>query len=146
MLLSKKSSRKELPSSKELDNLPVLHAIMMESLRLDAAIPGSQPRQTPYPSCTLGKFSGIPSGVRVGAQAHSVHRNAEVYPGPEKFDYTRWLDDENGYSEHQKKERDRWFWAFSSGGRMCVGSNFAVHGMLFSSERKVLHETCNVYD
>ncbi|EKD20425.1 uncharacterized protein L3040_004288 [Drepanopeziza brunnea f. sp. 'multigermtubi'] len=127
MLLSRNSSRKELPSSKELDNLPVLHAIMMETLRLDAAIPGSQPRQTPYPSCTIGKFSGIPGGVRVGAQAHSVHRNAEVYPRPEKFDYTRWLDDENGYSEHQKKERDRWFWAFSSGGRMCVGSNFAVH-------------------
>ncbi|PBP27886.1 cytochrome P450 family protein [Diplocarpon rosae] len=126
MLLSSKSSQQEIPSSKELDNLPVLHAIVMESLRLDAAIPGSQPRQTPFPSCSLGAFS-IPGGVRVGAQAHSVHRNAEVYPEPEKFKYYRWMDNENGYSEEQKRERDRWFWAFSSGGRMCVGSNFAVH-------------------
>ena len=23
----------------------------------------------------------------------------------------------------------RWFWTFSSGGRMCIGSNFALQGM-----------------
>ena len=126
MLLS--NTPGNIPSSKDLDNLPVLHAVLMETLRLRAAIPGGQPRMTPYPSCTLGGYS-VPGGVRVGAQAHSVHRNAEVYPDPEKWDYTRWLESENGYTEEQKKERDRWFWAFSSGGRMCVGSNFAMHGM-----------------
>lgn len=127
MLLS--NSPKCIPSSKDLDNLPVLHAVLMETLRLRAPIPGNQPRMTPFPSCTLGGFT-VPGGVRVGAQAHSVHRNAEVYPDPEKWDYTRWLDSENGYTEEQRKERDRWFWAFSSGGRMCVGSNFAMHGKI----------------
>jgi cytochrome P450 len=123
-----------VPNSKDLDALPLLHAVLMETLRLHAAIPGNQPRMTPYPSCTLGGYS-VPGGVRVGAQAHSVHRNADVYPNPEKWDHTRWLDDESGYSEEQRKERDRWFWAFSSGGRMCVGSNFAMHGesSIFSS-------------
>ncbi|KAG9245675.1 cytochrome P450 [Calycina marina] len=115
-----------LPNSKELDALPILHAVLMETLRLHAAIPGGQPRMAPYPSCSLGGYT-IPGGVRVSAQAHSLHRNAEVYPEPEKFDCTRWLDDENGYTPEQSKERDRWFWAFSSGGRMCVGSNFAMH-------------------
>ena len=129
MLLSS-SSEKNIPSSKDLDALPVLHAVLMETLRLRAAIPGGQPRMTPYPSCSLGPFTDIPGGVRVGAQAHSVHRNAEVYPEPEKWDYMRWMDAENGYSEEQKRERDRHFWAFSSGGRMCVGSNFAMFGML----------------
>jgi cytochrome P450 len=84
---------------------------------------------TPFPSCTLGGYE-IPGGVRVGAQAHSLHRNAEVYPEPEKWDHTRWMDDKNGYAEEQRKERDKWFWAFSSGGRMCVGSNFAMHGII----------------
>jgi hypothetical protein len=42
------------------------------------------------------------------------------------------LDSENGYSEEQRRERDRHFWAFSSGGRMCVGSNFAVFGLFAS--------------
>ena len=122
------SSTQNIPNSKDLDALPLLHAVLMETLRLRAAIPGGQPRMTPYPSCTLSGYT-IPGGVRVGAQAHSVHRNTEVYPEPEKWDYRRWLDSENRYSEEQRRERDRWFWAFSSGGRMCVGSNFAVHGM-----------------
>lgn len=121
------SAKPEIPSSKELDALPLLHAILMETLRVNAAIPGSQPRVTPNSGCALGEFSGIPGGIRVGAQAYSVHRNEQVYANPEKWDYTRWLDDENGYTEEQIKERDRWFWAFSSGGRMCVGSNFAMH-------------------
>lgn len=116
----------DIPSSKDLDALPLLHAILMETLRLHASIPGNQPRMTPPSGCTLGSF-GIPGGVRVGAQAHSVHRNASVYPDPETWDHTRWLDSLNGYTEEQRKERDRWFWAFSSGGRMCIGSNFAMH-------------------
>ena len=129
MDLSLQAVSKSIPDSKDLDALPILHAVLMETLRLRAAIPGGQPRMTPYPSCTLGPYTNIPGGVRVGAQAHSVHRNETVYPDPENWDHTRWLDDENGYTEEQKRERDRWFWAFSSGGRMCVGSNFAMHGM-----------------
>jgi hypothetical protein len=134
MLLST-SSAKNIPSSKDLDALPLLHAVLMETLRLRAAIPGGQPRMTPYPSCTLGEFTNIPGGVRVGAQAHSVHRNEDVYPEPEKWDYMRWMDNENGYTEEQRRERDRHFWAFSSGGRMCVGSNFAMHGKTDSHQR-----------
>jgi len=130
MQLSPGSSTRNIPSSKDLDALPLLHAILMETLRLRAAIPGGQPRMTPYPSCTLGEFTNIPGGVRVGAQAHSLHRNAEAYPDPERWDHMRWLDSENDYTEEQKRERDRHFWAFSSGGRMCVGSNFAMHGTL----------------
>ncbi|TVY89042.1 putative sterigmatocystin biosynthesis P450 monooxygenase [Lachnellula willkommii] len=127
MLLASPTSTKSICNPKDLDSLPVLHAVIMETLRLHAAIPGSQPRVTPHPSCALGPYEDIPGGVRVQAQGHSVHRNAEVYPDPEQWDYMRWLDDENGYTEDQRKERDRWFWAFSSGGRMCVGSNFAMH-------------------
>jgi cytochrome P450 len=129
MSLSSQTSKENIPNSKDLDSLPLLHAVIMETLRLHAAIPGSQPRMIPYSSCTLGTYTNIPGGVRVQAQAHSIHRNGEVYLEPEKWDYVRWMDDENGYTEEQKKERDRWFWAFSSGGRMCVGSNFAMHGM-----------------
>lgn len=127
--MSLSNSSKDIPSSKDLDSLPLLHATLMETLRVHAAIPGGQPRMTPYPSCSLGGYE-VPGGVRVGAQAHSVHRNADVFPDPKKWDHVRWLDGENGMTEEQRKERDRWFWAFSSGGRMCIGSNFAMHGML----------------
>jgi cytochrome P450 len=121
----------QMPNSKQLDSLPILHAVIMETLRIKAAIPGGQPRMTPYPSCTLGKYE-IPGGVRVGATAYSLHRNVDVYPRPSAWDYTRWLDNPDQKNDEARRERDRWFWAFSSGGRMCIGSNFAMHGKLVS--------------
>jgi len=127
-----------LPNPKDLDALPLLHAILMETLRLRAAIPGGQPRMTPYPACSLSKFHDIPGGVRVGAQAYSIHRNESVFPNPEQWDHTRWLDNENELTEEEKRERDRTFWAFSSGGRMCIGSNFAVYGKFFNCSNQIL--------
>lgn len=109
---------------KEIDALPVLNAILMETLRLHAAIPGGQPRMTP-PNATLGDFTGLPAGVRVNAQAYSLHRNEEVFPEAEEWRPQRWLE----ATEEQQKQMGRWFWAFGSGGRMCVGSNFAIQGM-----------------
>jgi cytochrome P450 len=125
----------QMPSSKQLDSLPILHAVMMETLRIKAAIPGSQPRMAPYPSCTLGKYE-IPGGVRVGAAAYSLHRNVSVYPSPSMWDHTRWLDGA-GQNDEARRDRDRWFWAFSSGGRMCIGSNFAIYGKLTSCREEV---------
>lgn len=116
-----------LPSSKELDELPLLHAVVMETLRLHAAIPGGQPRVTPA-NTTLGppgdEVHGIPAGVRVVSAAHSLHRNPEVFPEPGRWRPERWLDEQGGVDGGG--EKTRWFWAFGSGGRMCVGSNLAV--------------------
>ncbi|KAF2220891.1 cytochrome P450 monooxygenase [Elsinoe ampelina] len=96
---------------KELDNLPVLHA----------------PRVTP-PNAELGPsgntVKGIPAGVRVNAQAYSLHLNEDVFPDPDKWEPRRWLTSEGGTDTGG--EKSRWFWAFSSGGRMCIGSNLAM--------------------
>ncbi|KFY49204.1 hypothetical protein V496_10181 [Pseudogymnoascus sp. VKM F-4515 (FW-2607)] len=113
-----------LPNLKTLDSLPLLHAVLSETLRLNAAIPGSTPRVTPYPSCNLVGYE-IPGGVRVCSSAWTLHRNADVYKQPEVWDHTRWLDGD-GRSLEETKERDKWFWPFSSGGRMCIGNNFAM--------------------
>ncbi|KAJ5893808.1 hypothetical protein N7495_005499 [Penicillium taxi] len=113
----------ELPPAKAIDNLPLLEAIVTETLRLHAPIPGIQPRVTPAPSCTLAGYEISPN-VRVNAQAYSLHRNPEVFPEPESWQPKRWLKEENSAAELD--ERRRWFWAFGSGGRMCVGSNLAL--------------------
>ncbi|KAK5113316.1 hypothetical protein LTR85_010933 [Meristemomyces frigidus] len=114
--------------AKAVDALPILQATLMETLRLHAAIPGNQPRVTP-PAVTLGapghSFSDLPAGVRVQAQAWSLHRDPDVFPEPEAWLPSRWLD----ATEAQHKEMSRWFWAFGSGGRMCVGSNLAMYDM-----------------
>ena len=114
----------ELPSPRTIDALPLLHAIMMETLRLHAPIPGPQPRITPTSGTTLAGHN-IPGGVRVSSLAHTLHRNATVFPEPEVWKPERWMQ----ATEAQKVEMQRWFWAFGSGGRMCVGSNFAMQEM-----------------
>ena len=115
----------ELPSAKSVDALPLLHAIIMETLRLHASIPGIEPRITPGSGCILAGYKDVPANVRVSAMPYALHRNAAVYPEPEEWRPKRWLD----ASEGQMKEMLRWFWAFGSGGRMCIGSNLALQEM-----------------
>lgn len=78
-------SEQQLPGAKEIDALPFLHAVIMETLRLHAPIPGIQPRVTPSPSSTLAGYANIPPNIRVNAQAYSLHRNADVFPEPESW-------------------------------------------------------------
>lgn len=124
---------------KAIDNLLILHATLMETLRLHAAIPGQQPRLTPA-GATLGDPStlllqNLPAGIRVQSQAWTLHRNASVFPDPETWNPARWISSDiyphlpNTSSPGALKEMGRWFWAFGSGGRMCVGSNLAVMEM-----------------
>ncbi|THC91717.1 hypothetical protein EYZ11_008820 [Aspergillus tanneri] len=105
-----------LPSSKSIDSLPLLEAIVTETLRLHAPIPGIQPRVTPSPSCSLAGYNDIPANIRVNAQAYSLHRNPDVFPAPETWQPKRWLKDSNLSSDIE--EMRRWFWAFGSGGRI----------------------------
>jgi unspecific monooxygenase len=123
--VASKRSR-ELPNPKRIDGLPLLQAIVMETLRLHPPIPGIQPRVTPAPSSSLGGYENIPAKIRVNAQAYSLHRNPEVFPDPETWQPRRWLQN---YDSPEMEEMRRWFWAFGSGGRMCVGSNLALQGM-----------------
>ena len=115
-----------LPSARSIEALPLLDSILQETLRLYAAAPAIQPRITPYAptGTTIEGYNNIPGGVRVAANAYTLHRNATVFPEPLKWIPERWMDAKPG----RKEEMKRWFWAFGSGGRMCLGSNFAIQG------------------
>ena len=115
----------ELPPAKSLDAMPLLHAMIMETLRLHAPIPGVEPRITPAGGCTLAGHENIPANVRVSAMPYALHRNPDVFPEPESWRPERWLI----ATEEEMKEMLRWFWAFGSGGRMCIGSNLAMQEM-----------------
>lgn len=117
----------DLPSSKMIDTLPLLHAIILETLRLHAPIPGIEPRVTPPGGCTLAGYTNIPAGVRVSAMSYALHRNEEVFPDPERWRVDRWL---KAADSAELKEMLRWFWAFGSGGRMCIGSHLAIQGQV----------------
>lgn len=125
----------DLPQPKDLDVLPILHAVIQETLRLYPSVPGGQPRRVPRP-CTLGGYDSIPAGTIVQSYAYSLHRTPEVFPEPEKWKPERWLES----SPEQLSVMRRWFWAFGSGGRMCIGSNFAYYCKCFSpSLRALMH-------
>jgi cytochrome P450 len=135
----------ELPSAKSVDALPILNAILTETLRLRAAIPGPEPRMTPPGGCTLGpegEYTGIPGGMRISAQPHSLHRNPEVFEKPEEWRPERYLES----SEEKLKEMKRWFWAFGSGGRMCVGSNLALQEIKFIVAALYTNFTTHIVD
>ncbi|MCJ1474226.1 hypothetical protein MMC13_002884 [Lambiella insularis] len=123
--LAPSSAQTNIPSSRALDALPLLHALLLETLRLHAAIPGPQPRVTPSTPTTLAGYDNIPPHTRVSALAYTLHRNATVFPDPLAWKPERWLEAD----KEQKEEMMRWFWAFGSGGRMCIGSNFAMQEM-----------------
>ena len=114
-----------LPSPRSIDALPLLNNILQETLRRYAAAPAQQPRVTPASptGTTIEGYSNIPAGVRVSANPYSLHRNAAVFPDPLRWHPERW-----SASDEKKDEMKRWFWAFSSGGRMCLGSHFALQG------------------
>ncbi|KAF2119133.1 putative cytochrome P450 monooxygenase [Lophiotrema nucula] len=119
-----------LPSPRDVDALPLLQAIIHETLRLYEAVPGPQPRITPKGGCTIGPYTNIPGGVRINSQAYSLHRNADVFPDPLTWNPQRWLDSNGNFINNG--EMHRWFWAFGSGGRGCVGKAFAMYQMVYA--------------
>lgn len=117
----------ELPTPKTIDSLPLLAAILTETLRLYPATSVPLPRVTSFsPSGTsIDGYAHIPGGVTVSSSAYALHRNAGVYPDPETWLPDRWLNQKPEKLEEMKK----WFWSFSSGARMCLGKHFAEQGM-----------------
>lgn len=120
--LDRKVETDDIAEPKDIDALPILHAIVTETLRLWPAVPGGQPRVVPR-TCSLGGHANIPAGTIVQSYACVLHRTPDVFPDPHEWKPERWLD----ASPDQLANMKRWFWAFSSGPRMCIGSNFAYY-------------------
>ncbi|OKL56728.1 hypothetical protein UA08_07860 [Talaromyces atroroseus] len=108
------------PRAEVADKLPYLDAIIKETLRLYAPLPASEPRSSLVDIEIDGYL--IPAGTVVSMSPYTLHRNAEVFPEPLKFDPERWLNEDC-------VEMKKWFWAFSSGGRMCIGLHLAMAEM-----------------
>ena len=108
----------------EVEKLPILNAIVKETLRLYAPVAGRQLHVTnkTMPLEPEGHQVTVPGGVTVHAQAWTLHRNNSIFPDPEEWRPDRWLD----CSPEQRKEMDAWLWAFGSGSRMCLGEHLAL--------------------
>lgn len=101
------------PKAEASDQCMYLNAIIKETLRLYAPLPSTEPRSADL-STTVDGFI-IPANTVVGMSPYILHRNPEVFKDPTTFNPDRWLGPD-------AIELNRWFWGFSSGGRMCIGS------------------------
>ncbi|KAL1857380.1 hypothetical protein Plec18167_008345 [Paecilomyces lecythidis] len=119
LLESDNGASSRIPSAREVNTLPLLDAIVQETLRLHSAVPGLQRRVTPKTiDTTLEGYEGIPGGVKVSSSAYILHRNPDAFPEPERWLPERWLE--------PTEDMRRFFWAFSNGERMCLGKDFAL--------------------
>lgn len=106
-----------IPSVQSSDPLPFVDALIKEALRLYAPLPGSEPRS--FTTDVVIDGFVIPKGTTVSVEPYALHKNPEVFPNPSKFDPYRW------FCEGEKlNEMKKWWWAFSSGGRMCIGMQY----------------------
>lgn len=112
-----KRLQEELTRNPEIpfDKLPFLDAVVMEGLRCFPAIPMSLPRYAPRGGRMIDGYF-IPENTIVSSQAYSAHRiDEKAFPEPDLFDPDRWAKTEGDL------DRKRLFFAFSSGGRGCIG-------------------------
>jgi len=108
-----------IPKAEAADKLVYLNAVIRETLRLYAPLPASEPRSLPTTTAIDGYI--IPARTVVSISPYVLHRNPDVFLDPLDFNPDRWLDPAANIGE-----MNRWFWAFSSGGRMCIGVKYAL--------------------
>ncbi|KAF4591562.1 Cytochrome P450 [Ophiocordyceps camponoti-floridani] len=110
-------------SDTPIEQLPFLDAVVNEALRCYPAIPMSLPRVVPRGGRSVDGV-WLPAQTVVSCQPYSVHRIDErVFPDPDVFDPDRWLRSEGD------QERRRLLFAFSNGGRGCIGKHLALAEM-----------------
>jgi cytochrome P450 len=103
------------PHLADLPRLPLLNGVLQESLRL---YPPSWVISRRAVSADTVLNTPIPAGTTVIISPYVVHRQAEFWPDPERFDPDRFTPASN--------PADRFaFIPFGGGPRLCIGNRFA---------------------
>jgi cytochrome P450 len=113
----------ESPTYEAISSLPLLSAIIKESLRISSGVVSPLSRVVPQAGATIDGQQ-IPGGTIVGMSAVFMHNNTDIFPDPHKFNPRRWIsgDDE---SPSRCRELERYLIPFSRGPRSCLGINLA---------------------
>lgn len=98
----------------QLEQLPYLTSIIMESLRLSNGVSTRLARVAPDRSIYYRDWE-IPKGTPVGMTSTLIHQNADIFPNPLEFVPERWLDAKD------RQHLERYLVPFSKGSRACAG-------------------------
>ena len=98
----------------QLERLPYLTSVIMESLRLSNGVSTRLARAAPDRSIYFGDWE-IPKGTPVGMTSTLIHQNPDIFQQPLEFIPERWLD------PHERQRLERYLVPFSKGSRSCAG-------------------------
>jgi cytochrome P450 len=102
----------------KVQDLPFLHACIDEGLRVIPPTSAGLPRRAPLEGDqVLGEK--IPGDTSVNMTIYATHRDPKIFPGPETFNPTHWLDVE------ERKRMEPLFVSFSTGARGCIRRNIS---------------------
>ncbi|KAH8704058.1 cytochrome P450 [Talaromyces proteolyticus] len=102
-----------------LEKLPYLTAVIKEALRLSYGVIGRLPRVVPESGAEFHGYH-VPPGTLVSMSSWTMHRNEDLFPGPEEFKPSRWMDPSAAI-----KNLDHYLVSFGKGSRQCVGMPLA---------------------
>ncbi|KAK5164044.1 uncharacterized protein LTR77_010135 [Saxophila tyrrhenica] len=108
----------------DLEHLQLLNATIEEALRLYGALPGGLPRVAPHGGSKIGGYQ-IPEGTTVTTQTYSLHRDAELFPDPERFVVSRWMPGNENSKYHLSDLAKAAFSPWGAGSRTCLGLHIA---------------------
>lgn len=107
----------EAPTLEELEKLPYIKNVFLETLRLYPPVWGLA-RETTKPVEVRGVT--LPAKTVLIAIPYLTHRHPDFWPDPERFDPTR-------FEPENEKTRPRYaYYPFGGGPRLCIGMGFAM--------------------
>ncbi len=109
----------EFPTWAELEKLPLLDAVVKESLRLSTLVMSRLPRVNNNHVIQYGNWA-IPPGTPVSMSQILIHHDPTIFTDPAKFDPDRWLRAED------PKKLEKSLVSFSRGSRGCIGKELAM--------------------
>lgn len=105
----------------DTERLPLLNAVIEETLRLYGAAPGALPRVVPSGGVEMGGFF-LPEDTVVSTHAFSMHRLESLFPDPLVFKPERWMP---GSKDAVSDAAKAAFSPFGSGSKGCLGVHIA---------------------
>jgi len=98
----------------DLQRLPYLSSVILESLRISTSVTGRLPRVNLRDTLQYKQYL-IPKGTPVSTTQKFIHENPTIFHDPKSFIPERWLD------PVERKRLEKYLVPFGRGSRSCLG-------------------------
>nr|AIL94124.1 cytochrome P450 CYP3036A1 [Tigriopus japonicus] len=116
--IQKNVGSNRLPSMDDKAKMPYTEAVMQEILRFSCIAPLGIFREADR-DVKVGDYF-LPKGTVVFSHLYAIVNDPKVFPNPERFDPTRFLDENGQFKRNDKNV------VFSTGKRDCLGKTLAI--------------------